>query len=53
MPGMWARVFFFEESLAFTTGRLAELGLRGVHILKRRTMPFRCGDFLSFGRLHL
>lgn len=51
-PGMCAKAFFFVLNLLFTTGLLAELGLRGVHILNLKTMPLRWGDSFSLGLFH-
>ena len=48
-PGICAKAFFFVDNLDFTTGRRAELGLRGVHILNRNTIPLRCGEPFNFG----
>lgn len=49
-PGICAIVLRFEERNNLATGRLAELGFLGVHILKRITAPLRCGDPFNTGR---
>lgn len=50
---MCDKTFFFVVKCALTTGRLAELGFRGVQIRKRNTTALRCGDKFNLGRQYL